>query len=84
MSRAKWKGFFLSKTLINKIKILDRKQIKIWNRNSVIPYYLIGKYVQIHNGKEFIKTHISREKIGFKFGEFVFTRKHTQKQPKKK
>lgn len=76
MSRAKWKGPFLS----NKVsKITDRKVINIWSRNSTIPYSMIGKAVFIHNGKSLVKTFITREKVGYKFGEFVFTKKHTKK-----
>jgi ribosomal protein S19 len=33
----------------------------------------------VHNGKEFKKIFITREKIGFKFGEFSFTKKYTKK-----
>lgn len=84
MSRSKWKGFFLSKSLTDKKKVLNQKNIEIWNRNSTVPYFLVGKHVFIHNGKEFIKTFISREKVGFKFGEFAYTKKHTKKVEKKK
>jgi ribosomal protein S19 len=33
----------------------------------------------VYNGKEFKKVFITGAKIGFKFGEFVFTRTYTQK-----
>jgi small subunit ribosomal protein S19 len=84
MSRAKWKNLFLNNFIINKSKVEKMKTIKIWNRNVAIPYYLEGKSVYIHNGKHFIKTYISRDKIGFKFGEFAYTKKHTKKIDKKK
>ena len=45
---------------------------------------LIGKTVLVHNGKEFKKLLITREKIGFKFGEFVFTRSKMIKPKKSK
>jgi ribosomal protein S19 len=48
---------------------------KIYSRQFIIPSFLIGKSVKIYNGINFIKIYISRDKIGFKFGDFVFTRK---------
>jgi len=86
MSRSIWKGPFLNK----KICTLDKKFLsasylendkqKIWSRKSIITSNLIGSIVFVHNGKEFKKLFISRDKIGYKFGQFSFTRKHTHKQ----
>jgi small subunit ribosomal protein S19 len=82
MKRSKWKGLFIQKFLLN--KNFDEKQKKIvWSRSSTIPESLIGHYVHIHNGKDFKKTFITREKVGFKFGEFSFTRKFTKKTKKR-
>lgn len=84
MSRSKWKGSFVSNTLLKrKEKNLKKRSLHIWDRNSTIPLYLVGRPVFIHSGKIFIKTYISREKVGFKFGEFVYTKKHNKKAPKK-
>ena len=55
---------------------------KIWTRNSIIPFSCIGQNILIHNGKEFKKILITREKVGFKCGEFSLTRRHNHK-PKK-
>ena len=76
MSRSKWKGNFL--TNINFIKTEIEKS-KMWMRNSSISSGLIGKRLLIHNGKSFKTVFITREKVGFKFGEFSFTRTHTLK-----
>ncbi len=88
MSRSKWKGSFLAKALIKKQNFLRKfnfkENVNIWNRNSTIPAYLIGQSVFIHTGKEFIKCEITKEKVGFKFGEFAYTRNHTKKKIKKK
>lgn len=73
MTRAKWKGPYVD---LNVLK--DKK--KIWSRSSTIPGILIGKSVLIHNGREFKRILITRDKVGFKFGEFSFTRKHIPKQ----
>ena len=52
-----------------------------------MPFFLIGKHVHIHNGKSFKKFYVSREKVGYKFGSFFFTRilkKTVQKKIKNK
>ena len=36
---------------------------------------MLGQNVLVHNGKEFKRILITREKLGFKYGEFAFTRK---------
>ena len=73
MSRSKWKGSFIEKSVLNK------DSNKIWSRNSTIPESMIGNFLFIHNGKEFKKVLIIREKVGFKLGDFSFTRKYTSK-----
>lgn len=75
MSRSNWKGNFIQKSLL----IKKQKNFKIWCRSSVIPSHLIGFSVLVYNGKEFKKIMISREKVGFKFGDFSFTRKYNHK-----
>nr|NP_038188.1 ribosomal protein S19 [Synura synuroidea]AAF36954.1 ribosomal protein S19 [Synura synuroidea] len=73
MSRSKWKGKYIPRFLLKKNFILTKKN-KIWSRNSAIPFFLLNKDVFVHNGNSFKKLNISREKIGYKFGEFVFTK----------
>ena len=68
MSRSIWKGLHYSS------KIFELKNNKIWDRNYNIPSCLVGKTVLVYNGKIFKKIKITCEKIGFKFGEFSFTR----------
>lgn len=77
MSRAKWKGLFIEKSIINlnKKKSKNKKKLKIYSRSSCIPSFLINKFVLIYDGKEFRKCYINREKIGYKFGEFSYSRK---------
>jgi small subunit ribosomal protein S19 len=72
MSRSKWKGMFCN---LKFLKLTSKKNLKIWSRSSSIPFFLLGKIVFVHNGKDFKKIFITREKIGYKFGEFSFTRK---------
>lgn len=84
MSRAKWKGNFIDNTLLKQKKIDLNRPIKIWSRRSVISSFFLDKKVLIYNGKEFKRILITRDKVGYKFGAFCFTRKHRVKIPKKK
>lgn len=90
MSRSIWKGNFISKALLRNSfekKIQQDKKnkevYKIWNRNSCIPYFLLNRTVLIHTGKEFKQVFINRGKIGFKFGEFAYTKVLKNKLQKK-
>lgn len=82
MSRSNWKPKHISNYLL-KAKVQKQKTIQIWSRSSTIPESLIGKFVFVHNGKEFKKFLVKRSRIGFKFGEFALTKKFTQKKDKK-
>ncbi len=83
MTRSIWKGKFIYNYILN-TKFLTRQRKEIWARNSTIPSSLINKTVFVHNGKDFIKNFITREKVGFKFGDFAFTRTFRKKEEKKK
>jgi len=76
MTRSKWKGPFVLP--LNSIQEL--KTPKIWARHSVIPSSFLGKTVLIHNGNTFKKVLITKEKIGYKFGEFSLTRQFSLKK----
>ncbi len=78
MRRSKWKGRFIDRSIL-RLKLKKKTKIKIWSRRSVIPAFLKGLTVMVHNGKDFKKVHITKPKIGYKFGEFVPTKKYTKK-----
>jgi len=82
MSRSIWKGNFIDQSLIERQN--SKKTLNIWSRNSVIPGFLEGNIVFVHNGKSFKKLKISREKVGFKFGFFVKTRNRISVEKLKK
>lgn len=87
MRRSKWKGNFIDNSIIKLNNLNKRnKKINIWSRRSVVPAFLINKNVFIHTGQIFKKIKITREKVGFKFGEFCLTRKpkSAKKESKKK
>ena len=75
MSRSKWKGPFVDISIFR----VKKSQKKVWSRSSTIPNFLVGETVHIYNGREFKRINITREKVGFKFGEFSFTRKFVVK-----
>lgn len=74
--------FKIIKKLENEIII--NKNIYIYSRNSIITSTFINKRVFIHNGIIFIPVFIKQTMVGFKFGEFAYTRqKFVYKQTKK-
>ena len=79
MSRSVWKGAFITRNVLKKQSKIQKNFFKVWCRNSSIPSFLLGKTVLVHNGKQFNKVTITREKIGCKFGEFSLTRKYYKK-----
>lgn len=80
MSRSKWKGFFNNINLINN----KNSELKFWSRSSIIPEFLVGQDVSVYNGKVFKQINITREKVGYKLGEFAFTRILKERVKKKK
>jgi len=83
MSRSKWKGLFINSNFLDeKVKVLKKQ--KTWCRSSIIPSTFIGRKILVYNGKEFKSLFVSREKIGFKFGEFIFTRINNKRKAKVK
>lgn len=79
MSRSSWKGPYLDKRFFK-----TKKLHKVWSRQSVIPSSLRGKKIFVYNGKAFKRIFITKNKIGFKFGEFCKTRLFNKKKVKKK
>lgn len=61
----------------NKLFLINNtNEIEIKSRNlTVLPSY-VGKTVQIHNGKKFVKVTIIQEMVNHKLGEFAKTRKN--------
>jgi len=69
MIKAKWKNPYFNIKKINS---------KIMPRNFTILPSFVNKTFQIHNGKLFTSIIIKEEMIGYKFGEFIPTRKKFQ------
>jgi ribosomal protein S19 len=75
MGRAKWKGSFIEKFALNKLNGKSNSNyFNVWSRRSVISSNFISKKIFIYTGNRFKPVFITREKVGFKFGEFCLTR----------
>jgi small subunit ribosomal protein S19 len=80
MSRSIWKGPFIDRNLLDKLKkplnkkIKVRKLSKTWSRRSTILPQLVGCNIEVYNGKSFYSFTISEDMIGHKLGEFSLTR----------
>jgi small subunit ribosomal protein S19 len=78
MSRSLKKGPFFKKNLIEKTKkySIAKKCFRI------LPEY-VGKIFNIYNGKQYIKIKIIDSQIGYKFGEFINTKKRCKHKKNK-
>ena len=80
MARSKWKFISFSRFIWKNIirKKLKNKKPKIsfiYKRNSVIPKCLSNFSTRVHKGNIFAKVFTLDYAVGYKFGEFSFTRK---------
>lgn len=81
MSRSCYKHPFFKSDLVK----TKPNRIKIYNKNFIILPEYIHLLFRVYNGINFIPLRIKPAMIGFKFGEFIFTRKnHIYKKKKKK
>ena len=80
---AMWRKIFLIHT--NPLYLKRTKLI--YDRCSTLPNLFLGSYVKIYSGNKFHKRYINKWMIGYKYGEFSWTRKlalYKAKQLKKK
>ena len=78
-----WRRIFL----VHGNEVFRPKDKIIYDRHSTIPYMLIGSKVKIYAGSRFHSRIIGKWMIGYKFGEFSWTRKlalYKAKQLRKK
>ena len=90
MARSSWKLPYISLLLFRR-KFLTKTNLNIKIRNSVIPYIFIDKKIKIniYNGIWYLSTILSNSMLGFKLGEFSYTKRsdtqtHLKKKRKKK
>jgi len=81
MARSRWKLSYFSFFLLRKIVILKKKnyfpkrKFIFYNRSSFIPSCLKNNNFRVYKGNNFRRIVINWYNIGYKFGEFSFTRK---------
>ena len=81
MSRSRWKLSFFSGFLWRKIIFLKKKsnfknkKSIFYNRSSSIPSCFVNNYFRIHKGNNFRRLMINVYNVGYKFGDFSFTKK---------
>jgi len=86
MNRVKWKGPYIEKNLLEKVKnskLISKNNVKTMSKNSIILPSFIEFTFRVYNGKAFTMVKIIDEIIGHKIGEFVSTRKQFSYKKKK-
>lgn len=59
-----------------------KRNIKVISKNKLITPNLVGKKVQVYNGKQFHEFSVNLSMVNFKIGQFCITKKkvvHKQK-----
>lgn len=79
MARSRWKLKYFSKSIWRKISAIHknkklRKRIT-FDRSSCVPKCFINRFFRIHKGKKGRSISIGLLMVGYKFGEFSFSRK---------
>ncbi|AUG91511.1 30S ribosomal protein S19 [Candidatus Hodgkinia cicadicola] len=78
MARSSWKPPYVESTLLARAQrneLLQREATRTRSRKTYIVPKLIGKLLEIHNGKQFIRLRITEDMVGHKLGEFSPTRR---------
>lgn len=70
MKRSKWKGIYVKPKNCGSV---SNSSIKISRSSSIIPKF-IGQTFNVHTGKNFKEIIVTKEMLGYKFGEFSRTR----------
>ena len=84
---------YFSKTTLRKVFLLttnplyQAREQDFQDKASTIPSMMVGLRLRVYTGCRWKKKHVSKWAVGFKFGEFVSTRRvalYKAKQKKKK
>ncbi|MGA9530633.1 MAG: 30S ribosomal protein S19 [Candidatus Babeliales bacterium] len=79
MSRSAKKGAYVERSLYEnflKQKGAEKaKPIKTWSRRSQLIPEFVGYVFEVHNGKTFQEVRVMESMVGYRFGDFVLTRK---------
>lgn len=90
MARSSWKLPYISSLFFQR-RFLNNLNSNVRLRNSVVPYIFIERKLKlnIYNGIWYLSTLFTNSMLGFKFGEFSYTKRsdtqtHLKKKRKKK
>ena len=82
MARSIKKGFYVEKSVLEKVEKMDasgkKQPIKTWSRRSMILPDFVGHTFAIHNGKIHMPIFITENMVGHRLGEFAPTRTFRQ------
>ena len=87
MSRSKWKGPYVSDSILLNVQntnLTTKNNFKTVSKDFTILPKFVGFNIQIYNGKTFISLKIIDQMVGHKLGEFVPTRKQFMFKKNKK
>lgn len=88
MTRSLWKNFYVDISIFKKVQAFNanntKYKFKTWSRNTVVIPEMVNMKLEIHNGNKFISITVRKEMVGYKLGEFVFTRKRVVHKDKRK
>ena len=76
MSRSKWKGSYVNLKFITQRNLDNQRKssVSIISRSSEIVPAFLGLAFNVYNGKNYAEVTVTDEMIGYKFGEFSYTR----------
>lgn len=74
MKRVAWKLPFIHQVFFKK-RILLKSKLPLRLRNSLIPSSFVTKRLSIHNGIWYLSADVNSSMVGFKIGQFSFTRR---------
>ena len=74
MSRSKWKGSYVHLEFIKQRNLENPRKATIISRSSEIVPAFLGLTFNVYNGKNYVEIIVTDEMIGYKFGEFSYTR----------
>lgn len=86
MGRSLKKGPYADSKLLRKVELLNQQNqkrvIKTWSRRSTIFPEMVGHTFEVHAGKKFLKVYVTEDMVGYKLGEFAYTRIFKAHTPK--
>lgn len=75
MSRSISKGPYVNSKLLKKLQKTDVNQVIVtWSRDSTIIPLMLGRTLNVYNGRTHIPVFVTEQMIGQKLGEFSLTR----------